>query len=81
MKQILAYYNIKCIAGIQHNPMGQAILEIFNMILKDMLKMGKKTPIDRLQNALLISKFLNANGKEMAAVRRHWIIKKTAELN
>lgn len=44
MKQFLAYYNIKCTAGIQHNPMRQAILEISNMILKDMLKMGKKRP-------------------------------------
>lgn len=44
MKQFLAYYNIKCTTGIQHNPMGQAILEISNMILKDMLKMGKKDP-------------------------------------
>lgn len=81
MKQLLAYYNIKCTAGIQHNSMGQAILEISNMILKDMLKMGKKDPHRQITQYFINFKILNANGEEMAAVRRHWIIKKTAELN
>ena len=56
MKQFFAYYNIKHITGIQHNPTGQAIVERANHTLKEMLIKQKgrvKNPRDRLNNALL----------------------------
>lgn len=34
------------------------------------------TPTDRLHNAVLTLKFLNANEKGMTAAERHWIIEK-----
>ena len=48
MKQIFAYYNIKHITGILHNPTGQAVIERSNQIIKDMLNKQKgmeNTPI------------------------------------
>ncbi|KAL6037706.1 hypothetical protein STEG23_029167, partial [Scotinomys teguina] len=84
MKQFFAYYNIKHITGIPHNPTGQAIIERSNRTLKDMLNKQKgvtKTPRNRLHNALLTLNFLNANEKGTTAAERHWIIEKTAELN
>ncbi|KAL6087654.1 hypothetical protein STEG23_030580 [Scotinomys teguina] len=47
MKQFFAYYNIKHITGIPHNPTGQAVIERSNRTLKDMLNKQKgvtKTP-------------------------------------
>ncbi|KAL6087154.1 hypothetical protein STEG23_023411, partial [Scotinomys teguina] len=84
MKQFFAYYNIKHITGIPHNPTGQAVIERSNRTLKDMLNKQKgvtKTPRNRLHNALLTLNFLNANEKGTTAAERHWIIEKTAELN
>ncbi|KAL6038422.1 hypothetical protein STEG23_016128, partial [Scotinomys teguina] len=84
MKQFFAYYNIKHITGIPHNPTGQAVIERSNRTLKDMLNKQKgvtKTPRNRLHNALLTFNFLNANEKGTTAAERHWIIEKTAELN
>ncbi|KAL6045669.1 hypothetical protein STEG23_015755 [Scotinomys teguina] len=84
MKQFFAYYNIKHITGIPHNPKGQAVIERSNRTLKDMLNKQKgvtKTPRNRLHNALLTLNFLNANEKGTTAAERHWIIEKTAELN
>ncbi|KAL6084245.1 hypothetical protein STEG23_037991, partial [Scotinomys teguina] len=84
MKQFFAYYNIKHITGIPHNPTGQAVIERSNRTLKDMLNKQKgvtKTPRNRLHNALLTLNFLNANEKRTTAAERHWIIEKTAELN
>ncbi|KAL6065033.1 hypothetical protein STEG23_028902 [Scotinomys teguina] len=84
MKQFFAYYNIKHITGIPHNPTGQAVIERSNRTLKDMLDKQKgvtKTPRNRLHNALLTLNFLNANEKGTTAAERHWIIEKTAELN
>ncbi|KAL6030444.1 hypothetical protein STEG23_025180 [Scotinomys teguina] len=84
MKQFFAYYNIKHITGIPHNPTGQAVIERSNRTLKNMLNKQKgvtKTPRNRLHNALLTLNFLNANEKGTTAAERHWIIEKTAELN
>lgn len=36
IKQLFAYYNIKYITGIPHNPTGQADTDRFKYILKDM---------------------------------------------
>ena len=47
MKQFFAYYNIKHIPGFTHNPTGQAVIEISNQTIKDMLnkyKGMKNTP-------------------------------------
>ena len=37
MKQFFAYYNIKHVTGIPHNPTGQAVIEKANHTLKEML--------------------------------------------
>ena len=55
MKQFFAYYNIKHVTGIPHNPTGQAVIERANCTLKEMLikqKGREKTPRDRLNNVL-----------------------------
>ena len=47
---------MKHIAGIPHNPMGQAVVERSNCTIKDMLNKQKgmeNTLINRLHNALL----------------------------
>ena len=37
IKQFFAYYYIKCITRIPHNPTGQAVIERSNQTLKEML--------------------------------------------
>ena len=84
MKQFFAYYNIKHVTGIPHNPTGQAVIEKSNDILKEMLNKQKgitKTPRDRLHSALLTLNFLNASEQNTTAAERHWIVGKTTELN
>ena len=79
MKWFFAYYNIKHITGIPHNPIGQAVIERSNRTLKQMLNKQKgttKTPRDRLHNALLTLNFLNANEEGTTAAERHWFIEK-----
>ena len=41
MKQSFAYYTIKHISGIPHNPTGQAVIERSNRTIKDMLNKQK----------------------------------------
>ena len=51
IEQFFAYYNIKHVTGIPHNPTGQAVIERTNCTLKEMLikQKGKvKTPRNRL---------------------------------
>ena len=79
MKQFLASYNIKHITSIPHNPTVQAIIEKSNQTLHEMLNKQKgmiTTPRNRLHNALLSLKFLNANEKGTTAVERHQIVEK-----
>ena len=56
MKQFFAYYNIKHITGIPHNPTDQAVRERSNQTLKDMLN-KQKGMINRLHNDLLTLNF------------------------
>jgi transposase InsO family protein len=51
IEQFFAYYNIKHVTGIPHNPTGQAVIERTNCTLKEMLikqKRKVKTPRNRL---------------------------------
>ena len=41
MKQFFAYYNIKHITSISHNPTGQTVIERSNQTLKGMLNKQK----------------------------------------
>ena len=41
MKQLFAYFNIKHIAGIPHNPTGQAVIERSNQTIKNILNHQK----------------------------------------
>ena len=43
MKQFFAYYNIKYITGIPHNPIGQAIIERYNLIISNYKGYVKQT--------------------------------------
>ena len=79
-----AYYNIKHVTGIPHNPTGQAAVKRSNPTKKDMLNKQKgmqSIPRNRLHNALLTLNFLNANEKGTTAAERHWIIVKCSELH
>ena len=54
MKQFFAYYSIKHVTGIPHNPKGQAVIERSNQTIKDMLNKQKgleNAPRNTLQNA------------------------------
>ena len=42
MKQYFAYYNLKYITGISHNPTGHAVIERSNQTIKNMLKNRKE---------------------------------------
>jgi hypothetical protein len=42
MKQFFAYYNIKHITGIPHNPTRQAVLERSNYTLKEIIIKQKR---------------------------------------
>lgn len=80
MEQFLAYYNIKHITGVPHNPTGQAIIKRANRTLKETLigQKGrvKKKPRDRLNNALLTLNFLNVGQEGTTAAQRHWVMEK-----
>ena len=74
MKQLFAYYNIKHVTGIPYNPTGQAVIEISNRTIKDMLNKQsgvENAPRNRLYNTLLTLNFLNANEKGTTATERH----------
>ena len=74
-----AYYNIKHIRGISHNPTGQAVIERSNQTIKNILNKQKgmeNNPQNILRNALITLNFFNANEKGTTAVERHWIIEK-----
>ncbi|KAL6070467.1 hypothetical protein STEG23_006054, partial [Scotinomys teguina] len=84
MRQFFAYYNIRHVTGIPHNPTGQAVIERSNQTLKDMLNKQQQvtmTPRNRLHSALLTLNFLNADEKGTTAAERHWTTDKTSELN
>ncbi|KAL6092360.1 hypothetical protein STEG23_021666 [Scotinomys teguina] len=84
MRQFFAYYNIRHVTGIPHNPTGQAVIERSNRTLKDMLNKQQQvtmTPRNRLHSALLTLNFLNADEKGTTAAERHWTTDKTSELN
>jgi hypothetical protein len=54
--RFFAYYNINHTTSIPHNPTGEAVVEISNCTLKEVLNKQKgvtKIPIYRLHNALL----------------------------
>ena len=79
MKQFFAYYNIKHIIGIPHNPTEQAVIQRANHILKDILNKQKgviKTTRDRLHNALLTLTSFKANEKGPTAAERHWRVER-----
>ena len=72
MRQIVAYFNIKHVTGIPHNPTGKAVIERPNRTLKEMLIKQKgrvKTPSDRLNNALLALNSLMLVKKEQEQLR------------
>ena len=55
MKLFFACYNTKHITGIPNNPIGQAVIERSNHIIKDMLnkqKGMKNAPRNRLHNSI-----------------------------
>ncbi|KAL6038953.1 hypothetical protein STEG23_010042 [Scotinomys teguina] len=84
MRQFFAYYNIRHVTGIPHNPTGQAVIERSNRTLKDMLNKQQQvtmTPRNRLHSALLTLNFLNADEKGTTVAERHWTTDKTSELN
>lgn len=85
MKQLFAYYNVKHITDIPHNPTEQAVVERSNCTLKEMLikQNGRnEDPQGWLNSALLTLNFLNVNEKGTTAAKRHWVIeKKNVELN
>jgi hypothetical protein len=69
MKHFFAYYNIKHISDIPHNPTGQTVLEGSNHTLRDIPNEQKeviKTLRDRLHGDLLTLKILNVGAGEMA---------------
>ena len=69
-----AYYNIKHVTGIPHNPTGQTVIERSNQTIKNMLNKQKgveNDPKNRLHNTLLTLNFLNANEKGTTAAERY----------
>ena len=83
MKQGFAYYNIKHITGVPHNPTGQTVIERSNHTLRALLNKQKgviKTQRQITQCSVTCN-ILNANEKVMSAVERQRVIETTAELS
>lgn len=74
LKQFFAYYNIKYITTVLHNPAGQGVVESCNPTLKEMLIRQR----DRISSALTLN-FWNVSKKGSTAAKKYWVIKKTVE--
>ena len=70
---------MKHVAGINHSPTGQAVVERSNCTLKEILNKQEgvtEIPKDRLHSVLLTFNFFNANEQKPTAAERPWIIEK-----
>ena len=69
-----AYYTIKYITDIPHNPTGQAVIEKSNFILTKILNKKNDiimTPNKRLENNLFTLNYLNAIGRGTTTTEKH----------